>query len=301
MLDLPYAARRCFHFLSVLCLVFAVAGCDRRSAPPSPPNEAHAAAAPAPPTSPPASVNASSAANPAAPAAGRRVIRTAEIWLETDDPQGAVGKVSALADTNGGFVLGSDLSRSRQDDGEEVTAVTVVVRVPATAFDSTLETLRGLGKRVSNEKVAGQDVTEEYVDLEARIKAQRAIEDQYLTILKEAKAIHEILEVEQKLGEVRTEIERAEGRRRFLEDQTTLSTLSVHLARHIEALEAAGPGFGASVKKAAHDAVDVAVAIVNGAIRAFGVLAPLAALVGAPAWLLAWIVVRRKRARTAVA
>jgi hypothetical protein len=140
-------------------------------------------------------------------------------------------------------------------------------------------------------------VTEEYVDLEARIRAQRAVEAQYLAVLKDAKTIPDVLAVQQKLGEARTEIERAEGRRRFLENQTSLSTITVHLARHIAAVEASGPGFGRSVREACNDAVVVAIAIVNGAIRLVGVLLPVGLLIVAPAVLLLRVWWRRRRKR----
>ncbi len=153
-----------------------------------------------------------------------------------------------------------------------------------------------MGSRVSTEKVTGQDVTEEYVDLEARIRAQRAVEEQYMAVLKEAKTIPDILAVQQKLGEVRTEIERAEGRRRYLESQTSLSTITVHVARHIEAVDASGPGFGRSIGEAGHDAVAVGIAIINGAIRLAGVLLPVGLLVGVPGWLLVRTWRRRRRA-----
>ncbi len=176
--------------------------------------------------------------------AARRVIRTAELSLEeADSPETLQMSVASLAESKGGFVVSSDTSRSRDSDGAEVVDTTVVFRVPSATFDATLASVRALGKRVANEKVTGQDVTEEYVDLEARIKAQRAVEEQYLSVLKEAKAIPDILAVQQKLGEVRTEIERAEGRRRFLESQTSLSTFTLHVAHHIEAVDVSGPGF----------------------------------------------------------
>jgi hypothetical protein len=226
----------------------------------------------------------------------RRIIRTAELSVETDAPEVAASKVSALADAKGGFVVSSDTSRSTDSDGAESVLTTVVLRVPVAAFDDTLVAVRALGTRVSNEKVTGQDVTEEYVDLEARIRAQRAVEEQYLSVLKEAKAIPDILAVQQKLGEVRTEIERAEGRRRFLENQTSLSTITVHVARHIAAVEASGPGFGRSVREAGHDAVYVGIAIVNGAIRILGVLLPVGVLIGVPVYLLVRVW-RRRRAK----
>jgi hypothetical protein len=237
-----------------------------------------------------------------AQATTRRVIHTAELWLDADTPEAVSGKLAMLAEGKGGFVLSSDVTRSKDSDGSEVITATVVFRVPAAAFEETLAAAKALGTRVSNEKVTGQDVTEEYVDVEARIKAERAVEEQYLSVLKEAKNITDILAVEQKLGEVRTEIERAEGRRRFLESQTSLSTVTVHVARHLEAVETSGPGFGRSVKEAGHDAVAVSIAIINGAIRLVGVLLPVGALIVAPAVLLvrAWMQRRRRLAKAAL-
>jgi hypothetical protein len=231
-----------------------------------------------------------------AEAAERRVIRTAELGLEAVEPVVAQRTITQLAEARGGFVLSADTSRTRAEDGEEQTFVTVIFRVPSGAFDATLQTLRGLGS-VSTEKVTGKDVTEEYVDLEARLKAQHAIEEQYLAILKDAKGIPDILAVQQKLGEVRTEIERAEGRRRFLDSQTSLSTFTVHLAKHIEAVDASGPGFGTSIRKAGRDAVAVAIAIINGVIRLIGVLAPIALLLVLPAYLVIVALLRSRRRR----
>jgi hypothetical protein len=224
----------------------------------------------------------------------RRIIRTAELSVETDAPGTAAGRLSTLADAKGGFVVSSETGRSTEADGAETVSTTIVFRVPVEAFDDTLAVVRALGTRVSNEKVTGQDVTEEYVDLEARVRAQRAVEEQYLSVLKEAKTIPDILAVEQKLGEARTEIERAEGRRRLLENETRLSTITVHLARHIAAVEASGPGFGRSVREAGHDSVAVAIAIVNGAIRLVGVLLPVGLLVVVPVLLLVRLWRRRR-------
>ena len=265
----------------------------------------HAAGASAEP--PPAAVGAAGASTPngvpgaakaMSPDVGRRVIRTADLSIEADSPEEVQARVTALADSRGGFVVSADTSRWRGDDGAESTTVNIVFRVPSAAFDATLDELRRMGRHVSNEKVTGQDVTEEYVDLEARIRAQRAVEDQYLSILKDAKSIHDALEVQQKLGEVRTEIERAEGRRRFLENQTSLSTVTVHIARRIAAVEATGPGFGRSLRKASGDAVQVSIEIVNGIIRTVGVLLPVGVLLVLPLYLVLRFLVRRRRAST---
>jgi hypothetical protein len=216
------------------------------------------------------------------PSADRKVIRTAELWLESDAPDATCARITALAAARHGFVLSTDATHYRDDGGGETTTATLVFRVPAGTFDEALAATKALGTHVSDEKVTGQDVTEEYVDLESRLRAQRAVEEQYLSVLKEAKSIQDVLAVQQKLGEVRTEIERAEGRRRFLENQTSLSTVTVHVSKHTTAVETSGPGFGRSLREAEKDVVNVSVAILNGAIRLVGVLLPVMLLIVAP-------------------
>ncbi len=225
----------------------------------------------------------------------RRIIRTAELSLETNQADEAQKKITSLAEAKGGFVVSADTSRYRSESGAETTTVHIVLRVPAPAFESTLDALRAIGTRVAREKVTGQDVTEEYLDLEARLRAQRAVEEQYLMILKQARTIGDTLLVQQKLGEVRGEIERAEGRRRFLESQTSLSTITVYLARTIDAVDASGPGFGRSVKRAFRDAIEVGVGIINFLIRSLGVLIPVFFLLLLPIYLVVRIVRRRRQ------
>jgi hypothetical protein len=277
--------------LAVLAVAIGSSGCSKRAE--LVPEPAPADGKPAPASNGPGA----EAQQAISDATTRRVIHTAELSLDADVPEAVESKLGILAETKGGFVVSSETARARDSDGAELVTVSVVFRVPAAAFDATLASVRALGTRVSNERITGQDVTEEYVDLEARIKAQRAIEEQYLSVLKDAKTIPDVLAVQQKLGEVRTEIERAEGRRRFLENQTSLSTITVHVSRHFEAVDTRGPGFGRSVVQACHDAVTVAIAIVNGAIRAVGILLPIAVLIVAPIWLVVRAVIRRRRRR----
>jgi hypothetical protein len=288
-------ARAWLVFVAVLAGVLSF-GCEAKRDSAAPTSIAAAEPPPPPGTSPADSDRGKekSAGGGVADAIPRRVIRTAELSLEADDPDAVRAKAGALAEAAGGFVVTSDTSHTRDADGTEYVMVTIVLRAPSARFDETLGSLRALGTHVASEKVTGQDVTEEYTDLEARLKAERAIEDQYLSVLKDARTIPDVLAVQAKLGEVRTEIERAEGRRRFLENETNLSTFTVHVARRLEAIDTSGPGFGRSMREAGHDAVAVALAIVNGTIRTVGVLAPIGVIFGIPLYLVirAW---RRRR------
>lgn len=214
----------------------------------------------------------------------RKVIRNANLTLETNAPEEAGRKIAAVAEAKGGFVVNSETKTSGANESTR-TSVNVTVRVPAAQFDSALAEIRQAAERVSQEKVSGQDVTEEFIDLEARIRTQKALEAQFLEIMKGARSVADALEVQKQLAEVRGEIEKVEGRRKFLETQTSFSTISVTLNTPT-VFAAASTGFGAQLWQALGDGVDAALFVVLGLIRVFLALLPLLILFGIPIWLI---------------
>jgi len=172
-------------------------------------------------------------------------------------------------------------------------SVTVVARVPASQFASALDQIRNAGERLIQEKVSGQDVSEEYLDVEARLRNKKALEGQFLEIMKQARKVEDALDVQSQLADVRTEIERLEGRRRFLENQAALSTITTTLQMPQPIIAATTSGFGATIKRTFGDAVDTAASIVLFVIQAVIVLVPIAIFFGLPGWLV-WRVVRRR-------
>lgn len=239
-----------------------------------------------------------SMAQAAGEAMRRKIIRNAEFTLESDAPAEGQRRIAAIAEARGGFVVTSEAKQSDSDSGSRVNVtVTVVVRVPSTEFGATIEEIRGVGTRVRQEKITGQDVTEEYVDLEARIRTQRALEAQFFEIMKQARKVTDALEVQRQLAEVRTEIERLEGRRRFLENQSSLSTITVTLAPSAPIVAASTSGFFYNVKQALGDGVDVAAAIILGLIRLAIALIPVVLFIVLPIVFL-WRVFAHRSRRT---
>jgi hypothetical protein len=160
----------------------------------------------------------------------RKIIRNGELTLETDSPTEGLRKITAAAESHGGFVVTSEFKQNSVPEGSKPSQnVTVVARVPASQFSSALEQIRGAGQRVIQEKISGQDVSEEYLDVEARLRNKKALEGQFLEIMKQARKVEDALDVQSQLADVRTEIERLEGRRRFLENQAALSTITTTL------------------------------------------------------------------------
>jgi hypothetical protein len=240
------------------------------------------------------SLQSASSVQAATEAFNRKIIRNADLTLETESPTDGLRKITAAAESNGGFVVTSEFKQNPVPAGEKPTqTVTVVARVPASNFAATLDAIRKAGDRVIQEKVSGQDVSEEYLDLEARLRTKRALEAQFLEIMKQARKVQDALDVQSELADVRTEIERLEGRRRFLENQAALSTITTTLQMPQPIVAATASGFGTSIKRAFGDSVDTAAAIVLFVIQAVIVLTPIALFFGLPLWLM-WRVVRRR-------
>lgn len=223
----------------------------------------------------------------------RKIIRNGELTLELADPAAAQRKISTIAESFGGFVVTSESRQSASDVQKTRLSVDIVVRVPAARFGETLNQIRATGASVLQEKTTGQDVTEEFIDLAARIKTKKALEAQFMEIMKRATKISDALEVQSQIAEVRGEIERLEGRKRFLENQSALSTITVHLQTPAPLLASAPGGFWRSVSEAFGDGLTGATEIILSVIRVVVVLIPIVLFIVLPVWLLWHFALRR--------
>ncbi len=241
------------------------------------------------------SLNQADQSQSMAEAMNRKILRNAELILEVPDPSAAQRKITSIAESLGGFVVTSE-SKQRQigDSGKQELEVNVVVRIPAPQFGSALDQIRAQGSRVIQEKTTGQDVTEEFIDLEARIKTQKALELQFLEIMKQARKVADALEVQRQIADVRTEIEKLEGRKRFLENRASLSTITVSLQTSA-AIAVSTSGFGRNIREAVAESVTVASGIVLFLIRFVIVMIPILILIVLPGGLLARYFFRRAK------
>jgi hypothetical protein len=216
----------------------------------------------------------------------RKIIRQAELVVELDSPTEAQRRLAALTEGEGGYVVTTE---SQSSGTQETTGPTVniVIRVPASKFNVVIEGIQSLGGSIKQRKITGQDVTEEYIDLDARLRTKKALEAQFLEIMKTARKVSEALEVQTQIAEVRTEIERIEGRRRFLDSQTAFSTITVTLRPPVPLVTATGNGFFYEVKLAFGESVDLIASILLGLLRLIIVLGPVFLLLVVPCWYLA--------------
>ena len=225
----------------------------------------------------------------------RKIVRTAHLELEVEDVSAAVREVEGAAVAAGGFVSEANVfvDAPPEPDGggdgapRRTQTATVTIRVPAGEYGGVMEQLRGIAKQVRSERSEASEVTEEYTDLEARLRNLEATEASYLELLTRAGEIPDILLVQDRLSQVRLEIEQVQGRINLLDNLTELATITIQLS-----LPAAAVGGGG--KNWAQKAWDVAwegsqeTAKALGSIAIVGGVALLwlaiPALVGFAAW-----------------
>lgn len=161
----------------------------------------------------------------------RKIIFTATLELEAENVRSSFESAGLIARRVGGFVERSSLSTRDSTDGQTLTYATITLRVPVDEYDSVLNDLRTLnGVEVVNEDSSSTEVTEEYTDLQSRLRNLERTEAQYLTLLERATTIDDILTVNDRLDGVRLQIEEILGRLNLLDDLTDLATVSVSLS-----------------------------------------------------------------------
>jgi hypothetical protein len=184
-------------------------------------------------------------------ALGRRIVRTSSIEMVVAHPAEMVDRIAALAEGLGGYLESSD--GSEQNGATQ----TMTVRVPAAQFEQARAEIRKLGLRVENEKIAAQDVTQQYVDQDASVRNLRAEEAQYLMILKQARSVKDMLAVSEQLSDVRGQIEREQAEFNALSQQVETVAIAISL-RAEEKEQVFGlnwrPGY--QLKLALHDGLE---------------------------------------------
>ena len=211
---------------------------------------------------------------------GPQVIRQAQLTISVASGsfESKLAAVRGLVLLEQGFISGTDAQANPTNPNEQIRSGVITFMVPAAKFDDAVDQLSKLGK-VQNEHISGNDVSAQYVDLQARLANQEAQRNAMLALLSRAQTVADIIAVQTQLGQITQQIEQLKGQISYIEHNTTYSTVTVSL------LEAGAPlqtttrdswGFVSSLSDAAHNFVTT----INYVITGLGAIGPIVILLG---------------------
>ncbi len=216
---------------------------------------------------------------------GRKLIRNGELSLRTSDLGTTVTRIREAVASYGGYI--GDEERT---DTDYSLSLRLQVRIPATSYDDLVERISNLDGKVEYFRSSARDVTEEYIDLEARLNSKRQLEERYLSLLKSSRSVDDILAIEKELNSNRSDIESLQGRLRYLNNQVAFSTLDIRCAQQVDA---PGPSFGVQLSENLRKGWSYFTSFLLGITAAW----PFILLVVA---FFSWMVYRRRRARNRI-
>lgn len=225
----------------------------------------------------------------------RLIIRTANMSLVVANTEEAMATISQMAEENGGWVVNSSVFQYN----ENAKTGNITIRVPSSGFNSALEALRNMSVEVRNESTSGQDVTEEFVDVSARLENLEATAERVRGFLDDTETVEEALQVNQELSRLESDIEAMKGRLQYLSQSASFSTITVDLTPDIvsQPIETSSWRPARVFRNAVDSLVDALQEVAEFGIWFAVYLLPLLLIVGIPLWLVGRFIWRRWQRR----
>jgi hypothetical protein len=155
---------------------------------------------------------------------GRRIVKTAELGISSQNVRGDAARAQQVAARFGGTILSSQTYGA-----DNAVYADLIVSVPSDRFEEALDELRGLGDEVTTDTVSGQDVTEEYVDLQSQERNLLAAEQKLLDLYDRAASVQDALAIQREITGIRGQIEQVQGRIQYLKQSTDFSQISLSI------------------------------------------------------------------------
>jgi hypothetical protein len=225
----------------------------------------------------------------------RLIIRTGQLDIVVADTEATMRQIERLVNGAEGWVVSSNVYQY-----SSAKSGTITVRFPADQYGSMLDQIKELAVEVSSETTNSQDVTEEFVDLSARLANLEATRDRVRTFLDEARNVEEALAVNQELSRLEGEIEAIKGRLQYLSQSAAFSSLTINLTPDIlsQPIEVAGWRPQGVAREAIEDLVQALQGLTNFAIRVVLFVLPMALVLGLPTYAIIRLARRFWRRRT---
>ena len=234
--------------------------------------------------------------------ADRVVIRSANLSIVVPEPSASVQEIANLASRMGGFVVSSNVFQTFFSEANvSADGASITIRVPAERLDEALEAIRAGATEIQSENISGQDVTQEFTDLQSRLRNLVAAEEQLLEIMSSAQETEDVLRVFENLRQVSEEIEVIKGRIQYISESARLSAISVELIPDIAAqpLEIGGWRPEGTVKEAFTALIRALRFLGEAAIWSVICIVPVSLILGVPLYFVARTARRRRAAARA--
>ncbi len=226
----------------------------------------------------------------------RLVIRNANLTLVVEDPAASVAEISALADSMGGFVVSSNVYESTFEQNVRATRASITVRIPAERLNEALSEIKADAFEVRSENISGQDVTQEYTDLQSRLRNLEAAEAELREIMGSLNKAEDVLRVYENLRQVREEIEIIKGRIQYFEQSARLSAVTIELLPDVvsQPLQIGRWQPQGTAKEALETVIRAFQFLADAAIWFIILVLPILLVLSLPFWVIRWLIIRRR-------
>lgn len=228
------------------------------------------------------------------------VIRNANLSLVVDDPGQSADDIGKLAESLGGFVVSSNVFQASSSTSTRVaTRASVSVRVPVDKLDEALEEIQEDAIEVREKRISGEDVTQQYTDLQSKLRNLEAAEEQLLLIMDRAIETEDVLRVFNDLRSVREQIEVIKGQMNYFQDSARLSLITVELIPDelAQPIEIGGWRPEGTAKQAVEMLIQTLQAIADIGIWMVICVVPIGLLLGVPGYFIGRRALQARRAR----
>lgn len=231
----------------------------------------------------------------------RKIIKNAEVNVLVEDSDIAVDRLTQVVGDAGGYIVSSRVWYQTHLDGENYKYASITLGIPVDQFEVTMRRVRGLAIRVLDENASGEDVTDQFVDLQSRLSNLEATQARIQSFLEDAKTVDEALRINQELAQIEAQIEEVKGRMNYLTDRSAFSTITVTIAPELPEIKPASAPEPRSwtpsetLKDATETLVKAYQGIVEFAIWVFVAVLPILA----PPVLIVWMILKLLRRKPA--
>ena len=226
----------------------------------------------------------------------RLVIRNANLVIVVEDPSASASSISQLAEQMGGYVISLNVYQSTYGDGLSATHASITIRVPAERLNEALAEIKKGTVEVRSENISGQDVTQEYTDLQSQLRNLEAAEVELREIMGSLTKAEDVLRVYENLRQVRQEIEIIKGRMQYFEQSARLSAISIELLPDVvsQPLQIGRWQPEGTAKEALQSLISALQFLAKTTIWFVILVLPVLLLLSIPFWAIRWIIIRRR-------